>query len=308
MSKAKAYLLAARPKTLPAAVCPVIAGSALAWRLSGSFSWLLLWATLLSTIAIQVATNYFNDAVDAAKGADTEARLGPKRATASGLISPRAMLTAGAIAGLIAAALSAPLIVERGWPIVGIGVVSLFFSYGYTGGPWPLAYRGLGEVFVMLFFGFVAVTGTVFVQTGEWRAEALLLGAQIGALSTVLIAINNLRDIEEDTRSHKRTLAVRFGKTGGRISVTLWCLLPYAAACLWGNPGLLPEHILSTGHGLRGALCQFGLLLLPLALFIALQIWRREPSPAYNKYLAFSALHLLLWTALFTYACLHYSA
>lgn len=308
MSKAKAYLLAARPKTLPAAVCPVIAGSALAWRLSGSFSWLLLWATLLSTIAIQVATNYFNDAVDAAKGADTEARLGPKRATASGLISPRAMLTAGAIAGLIAAALSVPLIMERGWPIVVIGVVSLFFSYGYTGGPWPLAYRGLGEVFVMLFFGFVAVTGTVFVQTGEWRTEAQLLGAQIGALSTVLIAINNLRDIEEDTRSNKRTLAVRFGKTGGRISVTLWCLLPYAAAWLWGNPGLLPDHILSTGHGLRGALCQFGLLLLPLALFIALQIWRLEPSPAYNKYLAFSALHLLLWTALFTYACLHYSA
>ena len=171
----KALILAARPKTLPAAVCPVVAGSALAWRLTHQFSWLLAVCTLLSTIAIQVATNYFNDAVDAAKGADTSARLGPVRATASGLVSRKTMMLAGCIAALVAAAFSVPLIMERGWPIVVIGVVSLFFSYGYTGGPWPLAYRGLGEVFVMLFFGLVAVTGTVFVQTGEWRAEGLLL-------------------------------------------------------------------------------------------------------------------------------------
>lgn len=291
MSKVKAFLLAARPKTLPAAVCPVVAGSALAWRLSGSFSWWLLWATLLSTIAIQVATNYFNDAVDAAKGADTAARLGPQRATASGLISRRAMLAAGAMAGLIAAALSVPLIMERGWPIVVIGVVSLFFSYGYTGGPWPLAYRGLGEVFVMLFFGFVAVTGTVFVQTGEWRLEGVLLGAQIGALSTVLIAINNLRDIEEDTQSNKRTLAVRWGATVGKVLVALWCLLPYGVGFLWLSAAGIPE------------LCWYPLPAALPGIVIAILVSRTAPSAAYNKFLALSGLHLLLWTALFTAGC-----
>lgn len=294
-SRAKAFLLAARPKTLPAAVCPVVAGSALAWRLEAQFSWLLLWATLLSTIAIQVATNYFNDAVDAAKGADTSARLGPLRATASGLVSRKTMLFAGALAALAAAAFSVPLVQARGWPIVVIGVVSLFFSYGYTGGPMPLAYVGLGEVFVMLFFGFVAVLGTVFVQTGQWLTVSLLAGLQIGSLSTALIAINNLRDIEEDTRSKKRTLAVRCGKTAARSMITAWCLLPHVAGFCW--PGVASNEMLEPNTW-------WPLLTLPLAWFIVLKIWRTEPSPAYNKYLALSGLHLLLWTALFTAACL----
>jgi len=306
MPPAKALLLAARPKTLPAAVCPVVAGSALAWRLEHQFSWLLAVATLLSTVAIQVATNYFNDAVDAAKGADTSARLGPVRATATGLVSRKTMLLAGTAAALAAAAFSVPLVMERGWPIVLIGVVSLFFSYGYTGGPWPLAYRGLGEVFVMLFFGLVAVTGTVFVQTGQWRAEGLLLGVQVGSLSTALIAINNLRDIEEDTRSGKRTLAVRWGIGAGRVSVTLCCLIPYLIAKQWGHRALLPGHILAQDYALRGSLIQFGWLTLLLPLFIVFKVWRTRPSPDYNRYLALSALHLLIWTSLFTYVCLHY--
>src|SRR6188474_1936600 len=172
-TKAKALLLAARPKTLPAAVCPVVAGSALAWRLTHQFSWLLAVCTLLSTICIQVATNYFNDAEDAAKGADTAARLGPVRATASGLVSRRTMMMAGLAAVLAAALFSIPLLHACGWPILVIGIVSLLFSYGYTGGPWPLAYRGLGELFVMLFFGLVAVAGTVFVQTGHMAGVEL---------------------------------------------------------------------------------------------------------------------------------------
>lgn len=327
-SPAKALLLAARPKTLPAAVCPVVAGSALAWRLEEQFSWLLLWATLLSTIAIQVATNYFNDAVDAAKGADTTARLGPTRATASGLVSRKTMMLAGAIAALAAAAFSVPLVLERGWPIVVIGLVSIFFSYGYTGGPMPLAYVGLGEVFVMLFFGFVAVMGTVFVQTGGFPGigvfsdmgsmglveamefqPAFLLAIQIGSLSTVLIAINNLRDIEEDTRSRKHTLAVQFGKTAARSMITVLCLLPHAAGLLWtvlNEPG--ERGYLGINHyGPLKSLdthAWWPLLTLPLALLIIVKIWRTEPSPAYNKFLALSGLHLLLWTALFTTACL----
>ncbi len=307
----KALLLAARPKTLPAAVCPVVAGSALAWRLEHQFSWLLAACTLLSTIAIQVATNYFNDAVDAAKGADTSARLGPVRATASGLVSRKTMMLAGCIAALVAAGFSVPLIMERGWPIVAIGVVSLFFSYGYTGGLWPLAYRGLGEVFVMLFFGLVAVTGTVFVQTGQWRAEGLLLGVQIGSLSTALIAINNLRDVEEDTRSGKRTLAVRCGKTTARLMVAGWFLLPYVAGLSWlamETPLRWPYTIISdsSAHPPRSmnTLAWWPLLVLPLALLIVRRIRVIEPSAAYNKYLALAGLHLLLWTGLFTFACM----
>ena len=294
MTKAKALLLAARPKTLPAAVCPVVAGSALAWRLEHTFSWVLAVATLLSTVAIQVATNYFNDAVDDAKGADTSARLGPVRATAAGLVSRKTMMLAGGIAALVAAAFSVPLVLERGWPIVVIGVVSLFFSYGYTGGPWPLAYRGLGEVFVMLFFGLVAVMGTVFVQTGHWHEEGWLLGMQIGALSTSLIAINNLRDIEEDTRSGKRTLAVRFGVKVARWMIFFCLLAPYVEAREW------LWHLGSGGLALFRLPC----LALPIAIVIVVKVQRTAPSPGYNRILALSAAHLLGWTLLFTLACL----
>jgi 1,4-dihydroxy-2-naphthoate octaprenyltransferase len=292
-SKAKVLLLAARPKTLPAAVAPVVAGSALAWRLEGAFSLLLAVATLLSTIAIQIATNYFNDAVDATKGADTAARLGPVRATAAGLVSRRTMLLAGMGAVVVAALFSIPLLQARGWPILGIGVVSLFFSYGYTGGPWPLAYRGMGELFVILFFGLIAVSGTVFVHTGHWRPEALLAGLQIGSLSTALIAINNLRDIEEDRLTGKRTLAVRTGLTPARMMIIGWLLvLPYVPGWFWS----------AMGHA---NLALIPLPALVIAVAVASGVFRTPPSPAYNKFLAMSALHLLLWTGLFTYACLH---
>jgi 1,4-dihydroxy-2-naphthoate polyprenyltransferase len=291
---AEALLTAARPKTLPAAVCPVVAGSALAWRLTQQFSWFLAVCTLLSTICIQVATNYFNDAEDAAKGADTPARLGPVRATAAGLVSRRTMLLAGLGAVLAAALFSIPLLSARGWPILAIGIVSLLCSYGYTGGPWPLAYRGLGDLFVLLFFGFVAVTGTVFVHSGTWLADALLLGLQIGSLSTALIAINNLRDIKEDTRSGKRTLAVRHGKKVARMMIGMWLLAPYVVSREWTWPARNQEI----------NLVLLPCLALPLAIFILVKVLTTEPSAAYNKLLAWSAAHLLGWTLLFTVACL----
>jgi len=207
----KALLLAARPKTLPAAVVPVWLGTALAYHLTAEWSVALMLATLGATICIQIATNLFNDAIDAHKGADTEQRLGPKRVTASGLVSAKTVFSwAGIFLGL-ACLCAIVLIMERGWVIIAIGVPSLYLSYGYTGGPVPLAYRGLGELFVFLFFGLVATLGTYFVQTGEWQAEAALLGAIVGWLSCFLIAINNLRDVDEDTSTGKRTLTVRLG-------------------------------------------------------------------------------------------------
>jgi 1,4-dihydroxy-2-naphthoate octaprenyltransferase len=160
---------------------------------------------LLSAILIQVATNFFNDALDFKKGADTAARLGPVRVTASGLLTPRRVVIMGVVMLALACAVALPLIQARGWPMLAIGLPSLYFAWGYTGGPVPLAYRGLGELFVLLFFGLIAVAGTVFVNTGQWFwPQSLLLGFQVGCLSTALIAINNLRDRQEDARANAR--------------------------------------------------------------------------------------------------------
>ena len=207
------FLLAARPKTLPAAIVPVWLGCVLAWFLSGEFDGWLAFHTLMGAVWIQVGTNFFNDAIDSDKGADTEKRLGPMRATASGALSRGAVYGAAVVCLLIAAVFGYLLFQARGWTILAIGIPSLYLCYGYTGGPWPLAYKGLGELFVILFFGLVAVAGTVFVQLGEWRIEAVLLGLQVGLLSAVLISINNLRDREEDAGNNKRTMAVLLGET-----------------------------------------------------------------------------------------------
>lgn len=203
--------MAARLKTLPAAVVPVWAGCVLAWSLGGVFDLGLAVCTLAGALCIQVATNLFNDAIDAAKGADTARRAGPVRVTAGGLMSRRAVLGWAGVFLAGAVAWGVPLFQARGWPMVAIGLPSLYLAYGYTGGPWPLAYRGLGELFVLLFFGLVAVSGTVFVQTGGWPPAVWLLGAQVGLLSAVLISVNNLRDREEDATTGKLTLAVRCG-------------------------------------------------------------------------------------------------
>ena len=229
---ARPWILAARPKTLPAALVPVWAGTVLAGRVGTAVEW-LGWCTLLSATAIQVATNFFNDALDSKKGSDTEKRLGPERASASGLIDADVMVRAAWVSLGVAVMFSIPLVVERGWPIIAIGAVSMLCAYAYTGGPFPLAYRGMGEAFVIAFFGIVAVMGTVFVHTGEWVAEAALMGLQVGLLCAVLIAINNLRDQAEDERSRKFTLAVIFGQTFAEVEIALFCLLPLVMGVAW---------------------------------------------------------------------------
>lgn len=286
MSNAKSVILAARPKTLPAAVVPVWAGCVLAWKLTGSFDAWLAFFTLAGAMCIQIATNFFNDAIDAGKGADTEKRLGPVRVTSSGLMSRRAVMVWAAAFLLLAFGCGVPLFLARGWPMLAIGLPSLFLAYGYTGGPWPLAYRGLGEAFVILFFGFVAVCGTVFVQTGMWPKEAFLLGGQIGLLSAVLISINNLRDREEDATTGKRTLAVRFGRNFA--IVTIWFELKCAAFLglgwfAFGQPLLV---IASAPVLLLGLRILFGIFLTP-------------PGPGYNRLLAVAGVQLLFFAAAF---------
>jgi len=282
-------LLAARPKTLPAAIVPVWVGCVLAWKLSGHFDLTLAMLTLAGSLSIQIATNFFNDAIDAKKGADTERRLGPRRVTASGMLKPRTVMSI-AVGFLILAVLCGHQLYQvRGWPILAIGIPSLFLAYGYTGGPLPLAYRGLGELFVILFFGFVAVAGTVFIQTGGWPRESWLLGLQIGLLSAVLISINNFRDREEDATTGKRTLAVRFGPKFAAAMIWLEIKVAAFAGLAWiafGKPMLM---FASLPVLLLGARIIWGVLTLP-------------PGPAFNRLLALAGLQLILFAALFHFA------
>ncbi len=240
MKKLHSIILAARPKTLPAGFVAVWAGCLIVWKFqqylpeSGiKLNWWLASFTALSCACIQIACNFFNDAFDAARNADTERRQGPRRITASGDMSATAVKLWGCFFLASAAAFGMPLIMAQGWPVLLIGIPSLFFAYGYTGGPWPLAYHGLGELFVLLFFGLVAVVGTVFVQIGwqpgyfEIYCTAVVLGVQCGLLSCLLIEVNNIRDRKEDATTGKRTLAVRWGERRARGLAMAFLVAPY---------------------------------------------------------------------------------
>lgn len=288
---ASPWLLAARPKTLPAAIVPVWVGS-MPLLVDGdpeTGSWLLFWCTLSSCLCIQIATNLFNDAIDHKKGADTEHRLGPKRVTAAGMLSQKTVM-AGALGFCALAALIAiPMIMERGWPVVGIGAVSLFFAYGYTGGPFPLAYRGMGELFVILFFGFVAVLGSYFVQSGDLGGSSIwILGLQCGLFSSVLIAINNLRDIEEDRKTGKKTLAVRFGKAFAKWEIHIFTII--------GIILFLPLLQAAKQMDDPPSLGIFGFFFLAVFSGIPLRgIRKHDPGEVYNGFLAFAGLQLLVF-------------
>jgi len=209
-SRLEVWLLAIRPRTLPAAVAPVVVGTALAGT-HGVARPLPALAALLGALLIQVATNLANDYFDFVRGADNEERLGPVRVTQAGLLSPRAVRagTAATLGGAFLVGIY--LVAVGGWPIVVIGLAALLCAVIYTGGPFPLAYHGLGDVFVFLFFGPVAVGGTYWVQAGAWSWEFVTAGAALGLLITAILVVNNLRDREGDARVGKRTLAVRLG-------------------------------------------------------------------------------------------------
>ena len=224
-STLKAWGLATRPKTLFAAIAPVLLGSALAFSQSqGNLPAAL--AALLGAVCIQIAANLANDYWDAKKGADTAERLGPVRVTAGGLLKPRAVFTGMIVFFLIATAAGIFLTLRAGWPVVVIGLASIFFGILYTAGPYSLAYLGLGEVFTFLFFGLVATAGTYFVQALSFSPEAVWLGILPGSYSVVLIALNNLRDRESDQLANKKTLAVRFGERFARVEILLFLFVP----------------------------------------------------------------------------------
>ncbi len=272
------WILAARPRTLGAAVVPVLAGAALAFG-AGSFDPLATLLIVICAVLMQIATNYFNDAIDHAKGADTAERLGPTRVTSSGLLAPRTVMRGGGVCLAVAVVLSIPLVLHGGWPILVIGVLSLFFAYAYTGGPFPLAYLGLGEIFVVLFFGLIAVAGTFYLNTLAWSAEALLAGLQIGLHSSVLLAVNNLRDIESDRAANKRTLAARFGLTFARRENAALIMTPFIFGIAWLPLGYLWAFLLPV-------------MTLPLAWWLARACLAASPDRSVNQLLAqAAALH-----------------
>jgi 1,4-dihydroxy-2-naphthoate polyprenyltransferase len=278
------WVLACRPRTLTAAAAPVVAGTGLAVFTGPEVRWSIALLALLAAGAIQIATNLFNDALDFQKGADTGARLGPVRVTQSGLIPASRVLAGGGVASLVALACGIPLVITGGWPIVVIGLASLALAYGYTGGPYPLAYHGLGEVFVLVFFGLVAVGGVYYLHTDLWNVDALVAGLEMGCLATALLAVNNLRDVESDRKSGKRTLAVRLGVGFGRLEILVMCLLPFGLNGWW-----LPRSLVA-------ALLPW--LVLPLAVAVVRAVLATEPGAAYNRILARTALLELAFAVL----------
>ena len=204
------WIEAARPKTLPAAVAPVVAGTAMAAN-QGGFHWLPSLLCLLFALLIQIATNFANDYFDYKKGTDNAMRKGPKRAVAQGWITPRVMIRATVLTLFIAFLVGISLIPFGGYGLIIVGVLSIAFAILYTGGPWPLAYLGLADLFVLIFFGWIAVMFTYFVQIGHHSWLAFHLGTAVGCLSVNLLLINNYRDYDNDKASGKNTMVVRFG-------------------------------------------------------------------------------------------------
>ncbi len=218
--------MAARVRTLPAAVAPVLVGTSLAVALrdelrAGAFA-----AALLGALLIQVGTNLSNDYSDARRGADTEDRLGPVRVTAGGLVPPRRVLVATYLTFGLAVLCGLYLVAVAGVELLVVGVLSIAAGVLYTGGPRPYGYEGLGEVFVFLFFGVAAVAGSTFAQTESWPWEAFVLAVPVGLLAAAILVVNNVRDLETDRRAGKRTLAVRLGRERAR---TLYGAMTYGA-------------------------------------------------------------------------------
>jgi 1,4-dihydroxy-2-naphthoate polyprenyltransferase len=291
----RTWLLAARPKTLTAAVAPVAVGTGLAFGV-GAGNWLLAAAALLGALLIQVGTNLTNDYYDFRKGADTEDRLGPVRVTQAGLVAPRTVLAAAALCFGAAVVVGLFLVAAGGWPVVAIGLLSILAGWAYTGGPAPLGYLGLGEAFVLLFFGFAAVGGTVWVQALRLPPATWLSALSVGCTGVLLIAVNNLRDVETDRRANKRTLAARFGVGFARAEyvcvlavaflapVAAWALGqtgPEVLLCLAALPLAVPPLRLvlkERGAALNRALAGSARLQLVHGVLLAVGLWRGGPG------------------------------
>lgn len=286
MNSFKSWVLAARPKTLTASLIPIIACIGLVMSEGFIINWEIVLCAVLSSFFIQIGTNLVNDAKDAQKGADTEERIGPKRVTQQGVFTYKQVMTAAGLCFFISVLFGLYLVFKGGLPIVIIGLVSVFMGYAYTAGPYPLAYKGLGDLFVILFFGLVAVGGVYYLLTGTYQISAFILGLQIGLLSTILIAINNLRDIETDSKVNKKTLAVRLGVKLSKVWVIFLIVSPFLVGYYWLFNQKIYFYLVP-------------LFCFPLGISLIKKIIRTEPSEKYNQFLAQASLYALLFSILF---------
>jgi 1,4-dihydroxy-2-naphthoate octaprenyltransferase len=274
-SPARIWFMAARPKTLPIAVAPVLVGTALAGT-ADVFHAATFIATLLGAVFIQVGTNLSNDYSDARRGADTEDRLGPVRVTAGGLVPPRQVLVATYVSFGVAVLCGIYLVTVAGWQLLLVGAASILAGILYTGGPRPYGYEGLGEVFVFLFFGVVAVTGTYYAQVEGHHLpwEAFALAVPVGLLAAAVLVVNNVRDLDTDRRAGKRTLAVRLGRERTRALFAAMVYLAYLCAPITWIFGPFKAWLLLPW------------LSLPLAAPLVRTVRNRTDGPALNEALA----------------------
>jgi 1,4-dihydroxy-2-naphthoate octaprenyltransferase len=284
-----AWFLACRPKTLSVSLSPVLVGTAAAWHDSGVLLWLPLLAATLGAAFIQIGTNLFNDVGDFLRGTDTPDRLGPKRATAEGWLSVKRVKTGAWLAFALAFLCGIYLVWHGGWPIVIIGLASLTAGWAYTGGPAPIAYRPLGELFVWIFFGLVAVGGSYYLQTLNLSSLALIAASLVGLHAAAVITVNNYRDLDGDAKNGKNTLAVTFGRLATQRIYRAEMLAPYLLLLL-----LTPQ---------LGWLAALPLLSLPLALRLIHGFQHEAPGPVFNDILAATA-GLQLFYALLLTLCL----
>jgi len=287
-SKFQVWILASRPKTLWAAVSPVIIGTAMAFG-DGRVHWLSAFLAAFASVMIQIGTNFSNDYFDYLKGADEGERLGPTRATQAGLVPPEEMKWAFILAYSLAAIAGIYLLYRGGWLVLIIGIFSILAGIFYTAGPFPLGYIGLGDIFVFIFFGLVAVGGTYYVQALSINPLVLVSGIAPGLFSTAILTANNLRDINNDRRAGKKTLAVRWGENFARaeylFSMLVACLIPFALFLLTA------QHV----YALAASIVFF------FALPSIKIIYQNEPGPIFNSVLAQTGKLLFFYSLIFSF-------
>jgi 1,4-dihydroxy-2-naphthoate polyprenyltransferase len=282
-SKCQSWFLAARPKTLVLSIVPIVVGTVLAVREGSLFHWGLLISALLSSLMIQIAVNLINDALDFKKGIDNSTRLGPQRATQNGWLSFNEVYWGGLSCLAAACVFGIPLVIYGGVLFLVLLALSSLMAYCYTGGPYPLAYHGLGELFVIAFFGVIGTVAGYYIQSHTLTWSALLAGLQVGSLAASVNAINNLRDMVSDGAANKKTWAVRFGITFARCEITFLILAPYFLNLFWIDLGFNKAGI-------------FSLVTLPLGFYLLRSIWYYKPSKLYNSFLAMAALLTFLFS------------
>lgn len=286
-SKLSIWIEAARPQTLAAAVIPVIVGASLAFQ-SELLNWTNTSVALICAMLIQIGTNFANDYFDFVKGSDTDERIGFRRATAAGLTTPKQMLNATILTMALAFFLGLYLVWSAGWVVLVVGLLSLLFGILYTGGPFPLGYNGLGDLFVFIFFGIVAVMTTYYVNALEWSEASFWASLAVGALCVNILVVNNLRDVEQDKKSGKKTLGVLFGERALKLEYTLMVLLAYA----------IPPHFLVQLEYNFWILLPFAAL--PLACYYVYRIWTEEVKFQLNPMLERTAQFMVIFGILFS--------